>query len=274
MLLKIFAAVSAVSALAAGFGRQGLAWLWVVPLAFAGSFLACLVLAFLFLLAATALIQDEEEKTGDSPFYRRLIELYCEAVCAILGMRVDVQGLDQVPDNGRFMLVCNHLSLLDVVVMLWKFQHRQLTFITKQENMDMFVVGKLMGKIQCLPLNRENDREALKTILKAIAIVKEDRASMGLFPEGTRSLDGKLHGFRSGGFKIAQKANVPIVVCTIRNTHKVFRNFLHGKSTPIPLHVLEVIPAEELKGVSTVDISNRVRSRMAEDLGPDLVAEE
>ena len=138
----------------------------------------------------------------------------------------------------------------------------------------MFIIGKLMHKIQCLPLNRDNDREALKTILKAIALVKEDKASVGLFPEGTRSLDGKLHSFRSGGFKIPQKCGVPIVVCTIQNTNKVFRNFLHLKSTPIPLHLLEVIPAEELKGVTTVDISHRVRSLMAADLGPDLVAEE
>ena len=274
MLLKIFAALSAVSALAAGFGCSGISWLWVVPLAFAGSFLACLVLAFLFLFAAAALIKDDEEQKGDDPFYRRTIELYCEAVCTILGMKVDVQGLDKIPGNGRFLLVCNHLSLLDVVVMVWKFRNKQLTFISKQENMEMFIVGKLMGKIQCLPLNRENDREALKTILKAIAIVKEDKASMGLFPEGTRSLDGKLHSFRSGGFKIAQKANVPIVVCTIQNTHKVFRNFLHLKATSIPLHILEVIPAEELKGVNTVDIANRVHCRMAADLGPDLVAEE
>ena len=274
MLLKIFAALSAVSAFAAGIGCRGFAWLWVVPLAFAGSFLACLVLAFLFLFAAAALIRDDEEQKGDDPFYRRMIELYCEAVCTILGMKVDVQGQDKIPDNGRFLLVCNHLSLLDVVVMVWKFRNRQLTFISKQENMEMFIVGKLMGKIQCLPLNRENDREALKTILKAIAIVKEDKASMGLFPEGTRSLDGKLHSFRSGGFKIAQKANVPIVVCTIQNTNKVFRNFLHLKPTPIPLHILDVIPAEGLKGVTTVDISDRVRKLMAEDLGPDLVAEE
>ena len=274
MLLKIFAAVSAVCALAAGFGCQGLAWLWMVPLTFAGCFLGCLVLAFLFLFVAAVIVREDAEQKGDDPFYRRMIELYCEAVCTILSMKVKVQGLEKVPDKGRFLLVCNHLSLLDVVVLIWKLRSRELTFITKQENMKLFLIGRLMGKIQCLPLNRENDREALKTILKAIAIVKEDKGSMGLFPEGTRSLDGKLHGFRSGGFKIAQKANVPIVVCTIQNTHKVFRNFLHLKSTPIPLHVLEVIPAEELKGASTVDIAARVRNRMAADLGPDLVAEE
>ena len=172
------------------------------------------------------------------------------------------------------MIVCNHLSLLDVLVLLLYFRGRELTFITKQENMDMFIIGKLMHKIQCLPLNRENDREALKTILKAIALVKEDKASMGLFPEGTRSLDGKLHHFRSGGFKIAQKCSVPIVICTIQNTQKVFRNFLHGKATPIPLHLVEVISPEELKGVTTVDIANRVHAAMAADLGPELVAPE
>ena len=66
---------------------------------------------------------------------------------------------------------------------------------------------------------------------------------------------------------------MPIVVCTIQNTHKVFKNFLRLKPTPIPLHLVDVIPAEELKGVTTVDIAGRVRGLMAEDLGPDLVAE-
>lgn len=274
MLLKIFALLSAVSAALAGLGCEGLAWLWVVPLTFAGSLVGWLVLAFLFLLLLSLLARQEENMTGDDPFYRRVIEVYVESVCMILGMKVQVRGMEQVPEEGRFMLVCNHLSLLDVVVLVWKFRGRELTFITKQENMRMFIIGRLMGKLQCLPLNRENDREALKTILKAIAIVKEDKASMGLFPEGTRSLDGKLHHFRSGGFKIAQKADVPIVVCTIQNTQKVFRNFLHLKTTPVPLHIVEVIPAEELKGITTVAIAERVRGRMANDLGPELVAEE
>lgn len=274
MLLKIFAAISAVSAVLAGFGCEGHAWLWAVPLTFAGSFVGLLVLAFLFLWIVSAQAKNSQEQQGEDPFFRRLIELYVESICLILGMKVQVKGMEKVPENGRFLLVCNHLSLLDVVVLIWKFRGKELTFVTKQENMDMFIIGNLMSRIQCLPLNRDNDREALKTILKAIAVVKENKASMGLFPEGTRSLDGKLHHFRSGGFKIAQKANVPIVVCTIQNTHKVFRNFLHLKATPVPLHLIEVIPAEQLKGVTTVDIANRVRGLMAADLGPDLVAEE
>ena len=128
-----------------------------------------------------------------------------------------------------------------------------------------------MHKIQCQPINRENDREALKTILKCISIIKEDKASVGVFPEGYTSMDGLLHSFRSGVFKIAQKANVPVVVCTVQNTNKVFSNFLKLKPTQVHLHVVDVIPAEELKGVTAVDVGERVHKLMADDLGPDLV---
>ena len=273
MLVKLFTAISAVFALVAGLNCRAMTWLWVAPLTFLGSFVGCLVVAFLFVWVLSLYSDPRKEQVGDDPFYRRVIELYVEAISTLLGMKVEVQGMEKLPASGRFLLVCNHLSLLDVVVLVWKLRGRELTFITKQENMRLFIAGKMMHKIQCLPLNRENDREALKTILKAIAIVKEDLGSMGLFPEGTRSVSGKLLPFRSGGFKIAQKANVPIVVCTIQNTHNVFKNFLRMKSTHIPLHLVDVIPAEELKGVTAVDISNRAWDLMAADLGPDLVAE-
>ncbi len=277
MLLKLFTALSALISMLTGYfcgAFASLAWLWVLPLTFAGSYVLLLVLAFLTLWAISATIKTDVPQEEDDPFFRKLIEVYIEGILGVLRMKVSPVGLEKTPKDGRFMIVCNHLSLLDVLVLLHYFRGRQLTFVTKEENMTMFIIGKLMHKIQCLPLNRGNDREALKTILKAIALVKEDKASVGLFPEGTRSLDGKLHSFRSGGFKIAQKCSVPIVVCTVQNTNKVFKNFLHFKSTPIPLHLLEVIPGEELKGVTTVDISARVRSLMAADLGPDLVAEE
>ena len=138
----------------------------------------------------------------------------------------------------------------------------------------MFVVGKLMHKILCQMINRENDREALKTILKCIKIIKEDKASICVFPEGYTSLDGKLHRFRSGVFKIAQKANVPIVVCTIQNTQNVFHNISHLRPTKVRFHLVAVIPPEELKGVTAVEVGERVHTLMAEDLGPELVAAE
>ena len=88
-----------------------------------------------------------------------------------------------------------------------------------------------------------------------------------MFPEGYTSRDGKLHTFRSGVFKIAQKANVPIVVCTIQNSQYVFRNAKHLKPTDVYLHLLTVIPAEEVQSSNTVELAERIHDMMAADLG-------
>lgn len=86
--------------------------------------------------------------------------------------------------------MCNHLNDLDPLSLLKHFKKSQLAFISKRENDEKFIVGKLMHKILCQPINRENDREALKTIVKCIQILKEDKASIAVFPEGYTSRDG------------------------------------------------------------------------------------
>jgi len=82
-------------------------------------------------------------------------------------------------------------------------------------------------------------------------------------------VEHKLSPFRHGMFKIAQKADVPIVVCTLRGTTDLFRNIKRLKRTYVQLHLVEVIPAEELKGKTAVEIGERVHAIMARDLGPE-----
>lgn len=250
-------------------GAAGLAWLWMLPLSFAGSFLALLLLALLFLWAACALVDTGKPQEHDSPFYRGLISLYAPLACSILRMRVHTKGLENTPKEGRFLLVCNHLSNFDPVVLINYFRKSQLAFISKRENSSMFIIGKLMHKIMCQMINRENDREALKTILKCIQLIKDDECSVAVFPEGYCSKDGKLQHMRSGAFKIATKTNVPIAVCTIRNTNQVMHNLMHLKPTDIYLDLVEVIPPDDLKGQTAVDIGSHVFQVMLKDLGPE-----
>lgn len=234
---------------------------------FVGSCVGLLALAFLFLWAVTAVVKQEVPQEEDSKFYRWLTKLYIPAIFTILGMKIDLQGQELVPTEGRFLMVCNHLNILDPVLLLGCFPKAQLAFISKRENAEMFIIGNLMHKLMCQMINRENDREALKTIVKCIQILKEDKASIAVFPEGYTSRDGKLHTFRSGVFKIAQKANVPIVVCTIQNSQYVFRNAKHLKPTDVYLHLLTVIPAEEVQSSNTVELAERIHDMMAADLG-------
>ena len=165
--------------------------------------------------------------------------------------------------------MCNHLHNIDPAFIMNAFPKSQLSFVAKREAKEMFLVGKVIGKLMGSFINRENDREALKTILRCIHLLKEDKASVAIFPEGRINKFRKLAHFRPGVFKIAQKADVPVVVCTLRGTQTVLERLLKCKPSKVELHLLEVIPAQELQGVTTVDIADRVYKLMADDLGPE-----
>ena len=273
MLLGGILLISALFAAGMCIGADGLSWLWIAPVSFAGGVLALAVLAFLFLWIACQFVDQSKEQEHDSKFYRNMLMLYISAIKTITRLHIHTEGLEKTPKDGRFMLVCNHISLADPVVLLHCFCKSQLAFISKRENASMFVVGKVMHKMLCQTINRENDREALKTILKCIQLIKDDEASIGVFPEGYIHQDKKLHPFRSGVFKIAQKTGVPIVVCTLKNTPQFFENLPKLKRTDVELHLLDVIQPEQYAGMTTVDLGKCVYQMMADDLGPELVAQ-
>lgn len=250
---------------------DSLLWLWLLPTSFLGSFLLLTAGWFGLLYFMAKAVNMENEQEHDSPFYRRVITLTIDALVAVLRIRIDTEGLAKLPGDGRFLLVCNHLHDTDPIVLLWAFRNSQLAFISKRENDVKFIVGPFLRKILCQPINRENDREALKTILKCIKLIKEDEVSIGVFPEGYCSKDHLLHPFRGGVFKIAQKANVPIVVCTLRGTHHIFHNMKRLKPSHVTLHLVDVVPAEALAGRTAVDIAHDIHGMMAQDLGPALV---
>ena len=251
---------------------QSLAWLWLLPVSWLGSFLAILVLAFLLVLVMCVFVDLEKEERKDNRFYRTVLYMIADAAHTVLRVRVHTEGLEKIPADGRVMLVCNHLDNVDPVIIMHQVKKKQtLAFIAKREAASMFVVGKFMHKILCQRVNRENDREALKTILKCIEIIKEDKASIAVFPEGGIHGGNVLHPFRHGVFKIALRTQVPIVVCTLWGTQNVFHNGLRLKPTDVDFHVLGVVQPEEIKGKTAVEVGHLVHDMMAEDLGPDRV---
>lgn len=269
MLLGAISGLAAVAAamICAGTGGfTGLRWLWMLPVGFVLCWIVLTAAAFVFLLVMAKRVDQAVPQEKNSPFYRAMAHLYISFIKTVVRLRVDARGLEKTPKGGRFMLVCNHLNDSDPAILLHYFKNSQLAFISKQENKDMFIVGKLMHKLQCQLLNRENDRDALRCILKCIQMLKDDQVSIAVFPEGYVSKQRRLLPFRPGVFKIAQKAQVPIVVCTLQGTEHVFHNIKRLKPTNVRLHLVDVIPAEEMAGVTTVDIAKRVRDLMLSDL--------
>ena len=275
MVIGIVAVLAAIiSALICGCAGSfgSLQWLWLLPLGWLGVFLGIILLVFLLVLVMCAFVDLEKEQERDNRFYRTVLYLIADAAHTVLQVRVRPEGLAKLPAGGRVLLVCNHLDNVDPVIIMHQVKKKQtLAFIAKREAGGMFVVGKFMHKLLCQRLNRENDREALKTILRCIDILKKDKASIAVFPEGGIRGGNVLHPFRHGVFKIALRTQVPVVVCTLWGTQNVIHNGLRLKSTDVDFHVLGVVEPETYKGMTAVELGHMVHAMMAKDLGPDRV---
>ncbi len=272
MLFYILLIMSAVGAGGICYGAgafDSLRYLWLLPLLFVGLLLGLIVLALLFLFLVTMPQDPDKQRGKDSPFFRFLARVYIDFALTLLPVRLHTAGAHKMPKDGRVLLVSNHLHEIDPAIFLHCFPKKQFTFAAKRETRNMFFVNKFLPMLLCPLINRENDREALKGILRCIKLLKDDIVSVGIFPEGRICQERKLQHLKPGVFKIAQKANVPIAVCTLQNTHKVLPNLLKGKKTDVHMHLLEVIPVEEIQSVTTVDIAHRVYDLMAKDLGPE-----
>ena len=249
-------------------------WLWLLPVSLLGYFLLQAALVFAYLLYLCKKVDQSVPQEQDDAHYRTVANLIIESVLPILRIHIEKRGLEKMPKEGRFLLVSNHCNDSDPIILLRCLAKYQLAFVSKRENSTMFVIGPMMHKLLCQMINRENDREALKTILKCIEIIKEDKASVAVFPEGgILTEDGKLHHFKAGVFKIAQKANVPVVVCTLKNTKDVVKNLLRWKPSHVIMEVVDVIPSEQVKAMKTVEIAEVCHELMAQNLGPELVSD-
>ena len=246
---------------------------WIFPVSFLLVLLALCVLAFGFLWLMSAVVDLNKPQKKDSKFYRATARLYISFLVTVLRIRIHTEGTEKIPKDGRFLLVSNHICDADPIVLMHCFPKSQLAFISKREVSSYFLVGKYMHRLLCQPVNRENDREALKTILNCIQLIKDDAVNIAVFPEGYIHPDRKLHHFRHGVFKIATKTNVPIVVCTLQDTPLIFKN-MFKKPVDLKVHLLDVITPEQYAGMTTVELSEKIYQMMADDLGPGLISEE
>jgi 1-acyl-sn-glycerol-3-phosphate acyltransferase len=135
----------------------------------------------------------------------------------ILGIRLEVIGLEALEKNQGYVLMSNHLSLLDGPMMYMLFPH-QLSIILKQEILKVPIVGHAMRRVNFVPVDRGGIKAGRRSLDKAARLMREKKYSFLIFPEGTRSRDGKLQKFRRGGFFLALESGSPIAPVSIQGT--------------------------------------------------------
>jgi len=240
------------------------AWWWLLPL-FLGYFAGLLILHVLLTALFALLFGGENAPEKERPFLQFWLWQTARLVLKFMGAKVHVTGEEKIPADSRFVLVCNHLSFFDPVTGVAAFRKHKIVYISKKENFDMPVVGRIMRACRHISLDRENPRNAIQTINKASALIESGEHSIAIFPEGTRSRGIHMLQFKAGAFHIAKKAKVPVVVMTMYGTELVKKNYLRRR-TDIHADVHAVISAEEIEQLRPAEISEKAYRIMADAL--------
>lgn len=236
--------------------------LWKPVLIFIGLFIGFILLhlAAFVLYSLTASKTEESKNINNS--HRRFMVLSLKLFFDLANVKIHVEGKDKIPDDKKFLLVSNHISIYDPLVSIMALADKNIGFVSKKENIAVPFAGRYMLKSGCVGLDRENAREAVKAINSAADNITNGVCAMAIYPEGWVNKTAKgLLPFRNGAFKIAKKAKVPIVVAVISNTRKINENLLRRR-THIYLKIIDVIPYENIAEIKTNEISEKVRDIM------------
>ena len=239
--------------------------LWVL-LGVIGAAVAFVILWILFAqICGWLLVNPKKTYKERSKFCAFLYEASLVTVLRGLRVKVHLEGQEKVPQEGKFLLISNHISNFDALATVQAFRKYKLGAISKESNFKVPFFGRLIRRCNYYPIDRENVRNAAKTINLAAEVIKSNEASLLVYPEGTRNKEATgLLPFHNVVFKIAQRAAAPIVVMTARGTEKVKKRVPFRRSH-VYLKVLDVISAEEAAAMKTDAIGDKIREMMLQD---------
>jgi 1-acyl-sn-glycerol-3-phosphate acyltransferase len=185
--------------------------------------------------------------------------------------RVHIEGRDKIRPRTAYVMVANHQSLLDILVMFRLFVH--FKWVSKIENFRVPAVGWNMSLNRYIKLRR-GDRQSVERMMHACERTIAAGSSIMMFPEGTRSPDGRLRAFKEGAFTLAQRTGAPLLPIVVQGTARALpkRGFVLRGRHAIRIRVLDEIPYASFAHKSVAALTAEVRERIAAELGEAAVS--
>jgi 1-acyl-sn-glycerol-3-phosphate acyltransferase len=176
---------------------------------------------------------------------------------------VTITGREKVVPGETYVMVANHLSLLDILVLFRIYKH--FKWVSKIENFKIPCIGWNMRLNRYIPLRR-GDRDSVRVMMDLCEKTLRSGSSIMMFPEGTRSKNGVLQPFKTGAFELALRTNVPLLPIVLAGTSDALpkRGFVLRGRHPITITVLDPIPPEQFRGLDAKALTEKVRQTFVE----------
>ncbi|SFR47328.1 1-acyl-sn-glycerol-3-phosphate acyltransferase [Marinobacter gudaonensis] len=218
---------------------------------------ASLLTLILFLPIVVAALMG---RRGDAAF--RGTQIFAWVILKVCGIRLRVRGRENIEPGQRYVILSNHASYFDppALVLALGLQYR---WVIKKELRKVPLFGLALETSRNLFIDRSKGGDALESIKRGVAQLP-DGTSILIFPEGTRSWDGKLLPFKKGGFVIAADGQLPILPVTIRGSHQRLPKG-HAAFSPGEIEVV-IHPPMATGTLAIDDLMTDVRNSIASSL--------
>lgn len=201
----------------------------------------CIVLATLLLGVITliAYLFDRKGRIG-----HHCARLWGRIALLANGVRVKVEGLENIKGKGPFIFMSNHQGSYDIFALLGHLPF-QFKWLVKKELFSIPFFGWAMGAAGYISIDRQGTREATVESMNRAAQRIRDGMSVVIFPEGSRSPDGAIQPFKKGGFILAIKSKVPIIPISLAGSREIMaKDRLTHSSGEIRIRVGDPIETE------------------------------
>lgn len=203
----------------------------------------------------------------------KVARIWAASILRVSGIRVKLKGLRNIDPSKSYIYMANHQSNFDIPVLLAHLPV-QFRWLAKAELFKIPLFGLAMKRVGYISIDRGDFRSAVKSLKKAAETIRKG-TSVVIFPEGTRSLDGKIHDFKKGGFIMAIDSQVPIVPVVIFGTRAIMpkATLRIRTNNEVLIQVKKPIPTSEYTRKRKDFLMSHVRKSICESFEkPEVVA--
>ncbi len=229
--------------------------------AFIGIFLSLYIL----LLGPPLLLYTAITKNVDPLYWTAVKGVMFFVNC--VGVRVNVKGIERIPSQ-TCIFAANHTSSADAPAVVWSIP-RRIAILLKRSLFKVPIAGQAFTLAHFIPVDRFNRDSAISSLEKATEAIHNGQSFL-IYPEGTRSPDGRLQEFKKGTAVMAIKAGVPIVPIACSGAHRIMqKRSLRITPGEITVEFLQPINAADYSVEQRDQLTQRLHDELAAGLPPD-----
>ena len=174
-----------------------------------------------------------------------VMQSWAKGLLVLFGVRLHLQGLEHVDNSKPTIFMANHASPVDIPVLIAAL-NVDLRFIFKQSILFLPFIGIAIWMMGMVPINRANKQKAARSLKKAGQQIRKGKHIL-IFPEGTRTRDGKLLPFKKGGFYLSIQESIDIVPISINGSRALCgRNSMLARSGDIEIKIHPRISTQDV----------------------------